>query len=76
MKRKYETFIDARKVCDVYVDNQQTLLRLIQIVVLKNIALIYCMDRVKPNKINSTEAIEMVKNLFPGGRAKSVKDEI
>ena len=53
--------MNARKICDIYLDNQQTLLRLMQIVILKDIALIYCIDRVKPYRINTTKAIGMLE---------------
>ena len=76
MKREYETFIDARKICHIDLENQQTLLRLIQTVIMKEIALISCMDRVKPNKINATDAIWKLENFFSGHIAKSVKNEL
>lgn len=76
LRRRYQSFMDACKLCGVEPDHTETLFILMQNVFLKDAALIYYMDHVKLNAKDIAEAIDMLENQFLGHRAKRVNDEV
>ena len=61
VKRKCETFLNTRKISDIYLDNQWALLSIIQIMFLRGYCTHLLYGSRETNKFNITEAIGMIE---------------